>query len=256
MNVAEALALVYSRQYEPAKVKEIVEALSEPFDEEYIQWKPQTITKDKKKAQAAAYIDTRAAYDRLNDVLGNGGWFDLAEVTFSEEFGKKTGWKDDAVVSPVTKCLATIHLGIVGVGLHSGVGEGWGADDNAYTIAFAQALKRAAVPFGMGRYLYDLPKVYHPIDQWKKFEEPLPELPDWAKPRKPCEQCGERIRKVEVDTPNGPKTFTVDQLIANSMKKYSRKLCAKCQQAAGAAKKAAAGRAVGAANGAPSAVAA
>jgi hypothetical protein len=40
------------------------------------------------------------------------------------------------------------------------------------------------------------------------------------------------------------------------MKKYSRKLCAKCQQAAGAAKKAAAGRAVGAANGAPSAVAA
>ena len=254
MNVAEALALVYAKPYEPAKVKEIIEALSEPFDEEYIQWKPQTITKDKKKAQAAAYIDTRAAYDRLNDVLGNGGWFDLAEVTFTNEFGKKTGWKEEEKINPVTKCLVTIHMGIVGVGLHSGVGEGWGADDNAYTIAFAQALKRAAVPFGMGRYLYDLPKVYHPIDAYKKFVEPLPELPDWAKPRKPCEVCGERIRKVEINTPNGLRTFTVDQLIANSMKKQGKKMCAKCQQAAGAQKKAAAGRPVGKANGAAASV--
>jgi hypothetical protein len=106
----------------------------------------------------------------------------------------------------------------------------------------------------MGRYLYDLPKVYHPIDQYKRFCEPLPVLPDWAKPRKPCEVCGERIRKVEINTQAGLKTFTVDQLIANSMKKQGKKMCAKCQQAAAEAKKSAAGRAVGKANGAPATV--
>ena len=96
MNASEALALAYAKPYDQAKVKSIIEALSEPFDEEYVQWKPQTVAKDKTKAQAAAYIDTRAAYDRLNDVLGNNGWFDLAEVTFTNEFSKKSGWKEEA----------------------------------------------------------------------------------------------------------------------------------------------------------------
>jgi len=71
----------------------------------------------------------------------------------------------------------TIH----GLGSHTGVGEEWADDENAATRAEAQAFKRACACFGLGRYLYDLDKVWSDLDQYNRPVQ-TPNLPDWALP--------------------------------------------------------------------------
>ena len=53
----------------------------------------------------------------------------------------------------VAKVLVTCELTIFGLGSHSATGEEWADNDNAGTIAEAQAFKRACSCFGLGRYL-------------------------------------------------------------------------------------------------------
>jgi hypothetical protein len=57
----------------------------------------------------------------------------------------------------------TCRLTIAGV-TRSDVGECDLSDENAFTSAKAQAFKRACAAFGLGRYLYDLPK------QWVEYD--------------------------------------------------------------------------------------
>jgi Rad52/22 family double-strand break repair protein len=49
--------------------------------------------------------------------------------------------------------------------------------------AFSDALKRAAVKFGLGRYLYRLPAVWSDYDPQKKQFSGTPTLPTWALPK-------------------------------------------------------------------------
>ena len=46
--------------------------------------------------------------------------------------------------------------------------------------AFSDALKRAAVKFGIGRYLYRLPSQWLDYDSAKKSFTQTPRLPEWA----------------------------------------------------------------------------
>src|SRR5206468_3165838 len=48
--------------------------------------------------------------------------------------------------------------------------------------AFSDALKRAAVKAGIGRYLYRLPSTWVAYDPPKKAMATTPKLPDWALP--------------------------------------------------------------------------
>src|SRR5207237_7758434 len=52
---------------------------------------------------------------------------------------------------------------------------------NAATRAEAQAFNRACSCFGLGRYLYDLDKVWEDLDQYNRPVRD-PYLPDWAIP--------------------------------------------------------------------------
>ena len=45
----------------------------------------------------------------------------------------------------------------------------------------SDAFKRAAVQFGIGRYLYYIPNQWYPLTEFKTFEEE-PKLPKWALP--------------------------------------------------------------------------
>jgi hypothetical protein len=62
-----------------------------------------------------------------------------------------------------------------------GVGEEWADDENSATRAEAQAFKRACACFGLGRYLYDLDKVWEDLDQYNRPVRE-PNLPEWAIP--------------------------------------------------------------------------
>ena len=134
-------------------LQSVMAALAAPFPVEDIYWKPQAMTRDRKKALAVPYADGRAYEDCLNQVVP-GDW--ASNVTFTP-------------ASP--KIVCTVTLTVCGI-TRTGDGEASLSDENAATGAYAQAFKRAAMRFGLGRYLYDLSSPWVAYDQeHKRFPE-------------------------------------------------------------------------------------
>lgn len=213
--------------------QKIVDALKAPFNQEDISWKPQTVDYKAETALAVAYADPRAYVDRLNDVFGVGEWSDTYSfiATPYNKFikGKKAykespATEDKQVAGNKIVCVAgiTVRTHCISV---SSTGDSDASDDNAATSAEAQAFKRAAMKLGIGRYLYELPKVTARF-KFGKWLDGAPALPDWALPKVNCEECTNQIISVE----HGDKTFSVSQLTKNSQAKYQKNLCANCQR--------------------------
>lgn len=125
-------------------MSEIFERLSAPFPLEAISWRVGSTNKnsakgeDDLKGQALAYIDARDVMDRLDDVCGPDGW----QCRYSHANGK-------------TVC----DLGIWTPERGEWVWKADGAGDTDYEAekgALSDAFKRAAVRWGVGRYLYGL----------------------------------------------------------------------------------------------------
>jgi len=132
------------------KFSEIREKLRAPFAAELVQWKPQATTKDKAKGMAVAYVDARSYQDRLNEVC-------------PDDWGMKLhAWGTNQVICELTLCGIT----------RSSSGEGEEKDDNTATTAEAQAFKRACSMFGLGRYLYSIPKKWVAYDEKKRCFTP------------------------------------------------------------------------------------
>jgi hypothetical protein len=135
--------------------------LVEPFHPMFVEWKPQAITKDGKRALAAAFVDARHYQHRLDEVAP--GW--QTEYEFIKPDGS------------LVKCRLTV-CGVT----REDVGESDATEDNTATSAIAQSFKRACAAFGLGRYLYFLPQVWSDYDtQSHKIASP-PSLPAWGKP--------------------------------------------------------------------------
>jgi hypothetical protein len=88
------------------------------------------------KGVPLAYIDARDVMDRLDDVAGPANWQDTYSV-----FGSKT------------ICRLAIRVNGEWIAKEDGAGD---TDMEAEKGAISDALKRAAVRWGIGRYLYDL----------------------------------------------------------------------------------------------------
>lgn len=131
----------------------IMSELSKPFPVDAITWKPQVLSKDHSRGMAVAYADLRAYEDRLNEVCPE-DWSTSLQFVVAEG-----------------KVGAIVHLTVAGI-TRAGDGESPITDDNAFTGAYAQAFKRAASRFGLGRHLYDLPKLWVEYDDdHKRFPE-------------------------------------------------------------------------------------
>ena len=146
-------------------IKEIMKALATPFAADEVKFKPQVIRGN--RALALAYVDARAIQDRLDEVLGVEGWQD-----------EYTPLPDGSVV-----CRLQIRLGqewITKMDVGSPSEQPGGGD--RLKAAFSDALKRAAVKFGVGRYLYRLPQIWCDYDQQKKQFLRKPSIPDFALP--------------------------------------------------------------------------
>jgi len=118
---------------------EIIAALAAPFPIADIEVKPGAVRQDGTSALALAYADWRSYAERLDRSIGPSGWSI-----------KLTPWGDSRIIASLT------ILGIT----KDASGEGEPQDDNCGTIAEAQAKKRACSEFGLGRYLYGLPRVW------------------------------------------------------------------------------------------------
>lgn len=138
--------------------EQIMAALKEPFDPKVISWRVGATSKDKTKAIALAYIDARDVMKRLDDVMG-------------------LDWQDRY---PFEGCCE-IGLKINGEWLWRSNGAGQ-TDIEGEKGQYSDAFKRAAVLWGIGRYLYYLPNVWVEIDQYKQLKT-TPPLPKWALPK-------------------------------------------------------------------------
>lgn len=119
-------------------------ALSTPFPADRISWRVGSTTQDKKKGMALAYIDARDVYERLDAVCGPAGW----QCRYPHADKK-------------TVCEIGIKVGDEWVWKANGAGD---SDVEAEKGALSDAVKRAAVVWGIGRYLYDLASPWVPIE--------------------------------------------------------------------------------------------
>lgn len=151
--------------------------LAEPFDPSEIKWRVTHTTKDGSRGAVIAYADPRAYTDRLNQLFTPTGWtrsYDVATLS------AVTRMKRDKQIQ-TGKVLVTCTLTIEGLGCHAGSGEEWADEDNAMTSAEAQAFKRAASCFGLGRYLYNFVEMWVPLNEYRQPTQ-FPSLPKWALP--------------------------------------------------------------------------
>jgi hypothetical protein len=135
--------------------REILETLSRPFDPREVEVKIQAVNRDRTRAQVVAYVDARTVLDRLDEAVGPTGWSDSYEVLTN-------GTDNEGGRLVEVKCTLTV-LGVS----KEDVGEG-----DSLKAAFSDALKRAAVKFGVGRYLYRLPKVWADLDERGNIKDP------------------------------------------------------------------------------------
>jgi hypothetical protein len=179
--------------FTPEHIDEIREQLSEPFDPAEIKWRVTATSTQQsrngpiKRGQLVAYADQRAYTDRLNEVFGEWGWTREYNVQVAQNFERPAGAREKKQSIVTAKVVVVSTVVIHGLGSHTGMGEEWADDENAATRAEAQAFKRACACFGLGRYLYDLDKIWEDLDQYNRPVR-TPNLPAWARPSSPNPQ--------------------------------------------------------------------
>jgi hypothetical protein len=135
--------------------------LMKPFPVKAVSWRVGATMPDKSKGIALAYIDARDVMKRLDDVLGLGCWQCRYPFSGCCEIGVKI---DDEWVWKSNGAGETQVEGEKGM--------------------YSDAFKRAAVMWGIGRYLYSLPNAWVPLVAKGKshvIQNP-PKLPEWATP--------------------------------------------------------------------------
>jgi hypothetical protein len=138
----------------------VAELLAAPFPANEVRWKPQSVSGN--RALAICYIDARAVIDRLDDVLGIDGWTDAYEIL-----------SDGSAV-----CTLRVRIGEAWVSKQDVGGPSEQPDEgDRRKAAFSDALKRAAVKWGIGRYLYRLPSQWVDYDPQKRRFIRMPTLP-------------------------------------------------------------------------------
>ena len=143
----------------------ITNQLKEPFDPKIVHWRVGATNAKKlnvkpweaTKGIALAYIDARDVMKRLDDVCG-----DLWQVDYPFDGCCKIG----------------IKIGDEWIWRSNGAGE---TDVEGEKGKFSDAFKRAAVLWGVGRYLYYLPNVWCDLSNGKITQPP--KLPNWAYPK-------------------------------------------------------------------------
>jgi hypothetical protein len=141
------------------------EKLADPFPQSEVEFKPSKVSGN--RTLALCYLTARAVEDRLDDVVGPANWRD--------EYRDIEGGS--------VECRLFIRadgewLCKVDVGSPS---EQPDAGDRT-KAAYSDALKRAAVKWGIGRYLYFLEQSWCDYDPTKKRIVEEPRLPAWALP--------------------------------------------------------------------------
>jgi len=149
-----------------------LEKLKAPFDVAKVSWRVGSTNKKKvqretnnqnarpTKGMPLAYIDARDVMQRLDEVLE----------------GK---WQDKYFETNSGRVICELSCFIDGEWITKSDGAG-DTGTEGEKGAISDAFKRAAVKFGIGRYLYSIKSGWVDLDQYGKFQ--TPNLPLWATP--------------------------------------------------------------------------
>lgn len=139
----------------------ITEKLKQPFDPKVIHWRVGATTQDKAKGIGLAYIDARDVMKRLDDVCGD-------------------KWQCDYPFEGC--CRIGIKIDDEWIWRSNGAGETQVEGEKG---RFSDAFKRAAVLWGIGRYLYYLPNEWVALKPKGRSHvlATTPTLPKWALPK-------------------------------------------------------------------------
>src|SRR5215469_8272406 len=128
--------------------------LRQPFDPSDVDFRVQgRVTEQNNRAQVLAYIDARAVQDRLDAVVGCGNWsFDWSPIV-----------TDNGEVMVAKGTLTIYGISKADAGSASNFEQSLGAVSHCF--------KRAAVQWGIGRYLYSLPASWVPVERGGRISE-------------------------------------------------------------------------------------
>ena len=110
--------------------------LTGPFPPEEVKWRVGSTTQDKSKGLALAYIDARAVMNRLDQVVSPQNWQDEYQTEGARVI-----------------CRLSIKIGDEWITKSDGAGATATEGEKG---AISDAFKRAAVKWGIGRYLYGM----------------------------------------------------------------------------------------------------
>lgn len=160
-------------------MSDLMKQLQKPFKAEDIEWRVQRAMKTARgpKAVVLAYVTNRAIMNRLDEVFGVGGW--------KNEYRE---WREKGVM-----CGLSVKIDDEWVTKWDAAEE---TNIESTKGGFSGAMKRTAVQFGIGRYLYNLDEYWVDIkdkgrhyirsgkgnDEIKGYWDP-PQLPAWALPK-------------------------------------------------------------------------
>ncbi len=184
--------------------REIEHKLKEPFATDDVEFRISHVHKNNTRATVLAYITSRAVMDRLDAILGVDGWHDAYEVI------------DGGVI-----CTLTLKIGDTWVTKQDTAPF---TNIEALKGGFSDSLKRAAVKFGIGRYLYQLPNYQVDLQKDVPYNVPRekvhfhysrdasgywvePKLPSWAVKVAQTEQRPEKEVSHVPSEPERPATI-------------------------------------------------
>lgn len=177
--VAQAVVVGSSRQYE--SMDALMQALRDPFPATDVEWRVQSSGKTARGpwVRVLAYIDNRAIMERLDAVAG------------------VDGWRNEFHHAGTGAVLCGLSLNIMGAWITKWDGANE-TDIEAAKGGISNAMKRAGVEWGIGRYLYNLDEGYAEIANDNNREAEYlkenpqkhgpalrwlpPHLPSWALP--------------------------------------------------------------------------
>ena len=142
----------------------VKQQLERPFDPKKIHWRVGATAREKDKGIALAYIDARDVMKRLDDVMGY-------------------QWQTRYPISDGDLLICEIGFKLNNEWIWRGNGAG-DTQVEAEKGKASDAFKRAAVLWGVGKYLYSLPTIWQPLTlKGNSYAlDGIPNLPKWATP--------------------------------------------------------------------------
>lgn len=185
----------------PLGIGKELQRLADPFPPSDIEWRigQAGLTRDGKPwAKCLAYITSRAIMERLDTVVGPSQW--------------RNEFREWPLGTTGVLCGLSIKIGTEWVTKWDGADQ---PETEPVKGGFSNALKRAGVLWGIGRYLYDLPEGFATISEQGKhyqsaskkksgetipaFKWDPPSLPKWALPTAALRVTGDRATTEQRD---------------------------------------------------------